>query len=356
MNRISKRIIALFLCCIMIFGLTACHKANETALTIGEVEFTSAFYSCALVFADLEGQQLVYDTLGEEAYADYLNQTLDGVDYKTWVKNRAIENCKNMAAYKIRCDELLLTCDDYVTADVNTADLYWSGYGYSAMMSENGVGRGTFRSYMSMDSYRKGYFDYIYGEGGEKEIPAADIEAELTANYAIANMLTVDASSLTDDELNTLVAELEAYAERIRQGEKFDKIYAEYNGTTYTENTEQTGTFSYDYASVLGNEGTDYASDYFAEVNAMSAGEIKVVTLTDDSDSENVIKTVLLLYKADILSEENTLLSDLKKVAMHSLKDEEFENGMQEFINSLTVNENTRATKQFKVDKIVYPS
>lgn len=355
MKNVLKKSAALLLCLIMALSVTACHKVNETALTVGDVKFTSAFYSCALVFADLEGQQLVYDTLGSDAYDDYLNQTLDGLDYKTWVKSKAIERCKEMAAYEIKCKEVLLTCDEYISDYISNADTYWSYY-YSSIMSENGVGRGTFRSYMSRDAYRDGYFDYIYGEGGEKEISNDDIITELTSRYVVSNIISADASSLSDTEKAELTAKFEAYAERIKNGEKFEKIYAEYNNIEYTENSEETGTFSYNYATVYGDADTDYSNDYYEDVKAMENGEIKIIEKTDDSDSENVKTTILFVYKNNISDESNPSFDNLKKIAMHSLKDEEFENEMQEFINSLTVEENTKATKRFKVEKIVYPT
>jgi hypothetical protein len=340
----------------MLFGLTACHEVNETAVTVGTEEFTSAFYSCALVYADLEAQQIVYDTLGETAYADYLNQKIDGVDYVTWVKNRAVETIKEMAAYKLACDDLLIMPDEYSSDDVSAADLEWSNY-YSVIMQENGVGRGTFRWYNSMDTYKLTLFDYVYGKGGEKEIPAADVETKLTTDFAISNIISADATGKTEDELKDIVAKLEGYATRIQQGEKFEKIYAEYMGTTYTDsNAESKKTFSYGYASLFGAEGTGFESDYYEDVKALANGEIKVVTKTDDSDKKNVTTTVLLIYKGDVLDAENPNAEDIKKIAMHSLKDEEFEKSMEESIKNLTVEVNERATKRFKVEKIVYPT
>ncbi len=363
MKNIIKRVVALSLCFLLVFGLTACHKAGEKALIIGEEEYTSAFYSCALIYADLEGQQLVYDTLGEEAAMDYLNQTLDGVNYTTWVKNRAIAVCKEMTAYKQICNNIMIydeafmeLFNEYADELIDTADINWEN-AYSAIMEENGVGRGTFRWYNSMAAYKEAYFDYLYSEGGEKEIPAADIEAQLIENYTISNVILTDVTEMTENEVKELETKLEAYATRIKQGEKFAKIYAEHTETAYTENTEVTDTFSYELASLFGSENTkvQYQSEYFEDVKAMANGEIEVIKKVDDTDSENPKTTVLFVYKADIMGENNIHLDDLKGIVRHSLKDEEFEKGMQETINALTVEENERATKRFKVEKIKYP-
>ena len=356
MKKNFKRFSALLLCLALMLGLTACHRANERALNISGEEYSAGFYSCALVFADMEGQQLVYDTLGENAAKDYLNQTLDGVDYKTWVKNRAIEKCKELTAYKSNCEELMLDTTKYDAKILETADLYWDYYGYSEMMMENGVGRGTFRFYNGIEAYKNTYFDYLYAEGGTKEIPAQEIETNLTENYAIANVLIEDATGKDAVEVGVLTAKLESYANRIREGEKFEKIYHEAAGTPYTENTENKQTFSYDLASVFGNKGTAYENELYEDVAAMNNGEVKIVTKVADKGTENETTTICLLFKSDILAEENTFLEDLKSAVRHDLKDEEFKSEMQKTIDELTVEENTKVTKQFKVDKIYYPS
>ena len=51
-----KRIIALALGLLMALSFAGCHKKNEIAVTIGDVEFTSAYYMCALVNADSEAK------------------------------------------------------------------------------------------------------------------------------------------------------------------------------------------------------------------------------------------------------------------------------------------------------------
>lgn len=52
-----KRIIAAVLVSVMALGFTACHKKDETAVTVGKVNFTSAYYMCALINADSEASQ-----------------------------------------------------------------------------------------------------------------------------------------------------------------------------------------------------------------------------------------------------------------------------------------------------------
>lgn len=351
-----KRFLALALCLAVIFSLAACHRANERALKVNGSDYAAGFYSCALVFADIEGQQKVYETLGESAAANYLTQTLDGVDYISWVKNRAIEKCKENEFYKAMCEDLMLDTAKYTEQYVEMADMYWDYYGYKAIFEQNGVGRGTFRSYMGIDGYKDAYFEHLYGEKGTKEVPKDDIKKALTDNFAVADILSVSLTGKTDVEAAELETKFSGYAKKLMNNEKFDKIYAEENGVTYKEDEKNKETFSYDYATILGNDKTNYESEVYADVKDMKIGEVKLVTKVNDEGKETETKTLYLIFKGDILKEGNSQAKTLNDVALRFLKLEEFNKENAPLIKALTVEENEKITKQFKVDKIKYPA
>ena len=57
---ILKRLFALVLTLALIITcFTGCHKKGEIAVKIGDIEFTSGYYACALVFADTEARAKV---------------------------------------------------------------------------------------------------------------------------------------------------------------------------------------------------------------------------------------------------------------------------------------------------------
>ena len=356
MNKFLKRFLALSLVLLLVFSLAACHRANERALKVNGSEYPAGFYSCALVFADIEGQQKVYDTLGESAAADYLNQSIDGVDYKTWVKNRAIEKCQENEFYKAKCEDLMLETSEYTNKYVEMADMYWEYYGYKAIFEQNGVGRGTFRSYMGIDGYKDAYFEHIYGEKGSKAVPKDDIKTALNDNFAVADVLSVSLTGKTDVEAAELETKFSGYAKRLIDNERFDKIYAEENGVTYAEDEKNKETFSYDYATILGSEKTDYQSEIYEDAKAMKIGEVKLVTKVQDEGKETETKTLYLIFKGDILKEGNSQAQALNNIALRFLKLEEFNTENAPLIKALTVEENEKVTKQFKVDKIKYPT
>ena len=76
-----KKIIALALAALMLLSFAGCHKKDEVAVTIGDVEFTSAYYMCALINADSEAKSKVYENLTEEEQQsgdiDYYSKKID---------------------------------------------------------------------------------------------------------------------------------------------------------------------------------------------------------------------------------------------------------------------------------------
>jgi len=96
--RLIKRIGAIICALAILMSFAGCHKKDEIAVTVGDVEFTSAYYMCALVMADSEARNEVYEDLSDEEKTsdevDYFSKKIDGKKYKTWVKDTAIEGLK----------------------------------------------------------------------------------------------------------------------------------------------------------------------------------------------------------------------------------------------------------------------
>ena len=103
-----KRVFALALVLFMALTVTACHKKDEIAVKIGDVEFTSAYYMCALINADSEAKAKVQEELSEDESTgdvDYYLKKIDDKDFVSWVEDTAIDYLKEIAAYKTLCKE-----------------------------------------------------------------------------------------------------------------------------------------------------------------------------------------------------------------------------------------------------------
>lgn len=354
MLKIMKKTFAVLIVSALFLGLTACHRAGEVALTVDGEKFTSGFYACALLTADNQAMQKASEAMDQTSVdstnKNYLSQQIDGVDYSQWVKNRAVEICKEFVAAKRLCEKNNVTTADYIEDAKTMAEYYWNN-GMEQFYTANGVGLETFKNFSAYDSYKNAYFDYLYGENGTQAVSNEEIENHLTQKYAYVNALTSNITDLSDEEVEEARTKMNSYADRIYAGESFAKIYSEVNGTEYSEDSTDMGTFSNTLASVWGDEDTQYENELFEYTKELKNNEVMVVTHTTQPESE---KYLVLIFKGDILSDKNTNLTSLKNAARTDLKGGDLEKAVQEAAKDLSVKESKYATNRFKVKKIDY--
>lgn len=340
-------------------ALTAagCHKKNEIAVKTGNIKFTSAYYMCALINADNEAKSKVKEELDDDKSTediDYYSKKIDGKKFVKWVEDTALENVKKIAAYKTLCKKADLELDEETESNVDSyVEYYWTNYGYSQYYEPNGVSKETYAKYMKDAYYSNLYFEHLYGEGGEKEISAEDVKAATIENFVLADKLEADFSSKTDEEKASLKEQFNSYVTALNSGEKtFEEVYKEYNGTTDTEETEETDSEELKpvnkYASVLGTEDTGYASDYFDDASEMAVGEVKLIELDDDAG-------LVLLVKRDLAADEY-YVKNLDLSSRHLLKDDEYEDFIEDYVKKMDFEISNYAIRRFKVKNIAEPS
>ena len=355
--KIMKRLIAAVLAAFMTLTFTACHKKGEIAVSAKDFDFTSAYYMCALINADSEAKSKVQENLTEEEASaesiNYYSKEIDGKKYETWVKDQALANLKEIAAYKILCKENKVELDDEMVSNAEMyASYYWSSYGYSAYYEPNGVGQETYTQYMKDTYYAEAYFNYVYGEEGTKAISAADVKKEIYNSFIIADILEATyTSEMTDEEKTELKEKLDGYVSALKNGKKtFEEVYNEYNNIEETEEEDESESDSApkdSLAQVLGDEDSAYAFDYYDEVKKMKTDAVKLITLDDDSG-------YMLVVKKDIKADKY-YLDSLDSSARHQIADEDFEAEIKKYTETFELEVNKYAINQFKVKKIKEP-
>ncbi len=352
-----KRAAALLVVSIMILSLAACHPKDETALSVGDVKITSALYMSALMNADGEARTMVDEKLAEQEEnqsateeVDYFSQKLDGKSYTDWVKDRAIDICLENIAYEIKCNENDLSLTEEKEAEIDTyVDYYWTNYGYQTYYESNGVSKESFKRSLRYGYLANEYFEFLYGEGGEKAVAADEVTEALQENFVVANVLSASLSGVEQAQAATLKAKFADYEARLNKGVAFSEIYNEYY--EIKETAEDTAETEADapkekYATVLGSEDTEYANENFETVKGMTIGEVKLVT-TDSS--------ITLFVRVDMMGDEYWV-ENLTTPALVLLKGEEFDKDIAAYIETLDYKKNNYAINRFKVKNIVYPT
>ena len=195
-----KKMTAALLAVLMLASFAACHPKNEVALTVGDVDITSAMYMCFLIQADGEGRDAV-DTANadNEEYdadtVDYYAQKVDDTDFSAWVKNRAQEIAVEYATYIKMFNEkgLTLSDDDQSMID-QYVDYYWNNYGYSTLYEANGVSQTTYKEYFSYSYKSKACFMSVYGTSGTDPVPEDEVKNAISANFSAVNTLKLSYS------------------------------------------------------------------------------------------------------------------------------------------------------------------
>lgn len=385
--KLLKKLTAAALAGLFMLSATACHKKNEIAVTVEDVEFTSAYYMCAMIYADMEARQRVDDAKADEAAAsetssseassaetDYSKEKIDGVDFSKYVKDETLKALKEIAAYKLLCEKEGLKPDEAeLEAIEQSAESNWDN-GYSYMFEENGVYKSTFVKYITDLSYATLYFDHLYGKEGTKAISESEVAAKLQEKFVLLQSISVSFSTtdsstgsttaMTEDEITALKAKINGYADELKVGKKtFEQVYHEYYGTEESsdnqastdeaadaadESTEEELKPIYNHVAVYGDTDTDYTNDNYETVKAMANGEVKVIELKENAG-------LLLVVKREF-TEDPYYADALDSTVRHLIKDSELEAELEEFIKTVKTDVSSYAIDRFKVSKIVYPS
>ncbi len=362
-----KSILSLVLCLALVFSFAGCHKQGEIAVKFGDIEFTSAMYSMALLNADSEARSLVDEAKAAEKTdgdttstqtVDYLKEQVEGVSFKEWVETTAIEELSKMAAYRILCKENGVELEEDVIAQMDSYVDYYYSY-YEAMLSANGIGKNTYKEMELGYAYSDAYFEFLYGEEGSKAVPEADMKAVYNESYRTVFMLYSDLSQLsTDDEKAKEKARLDGFKTRLDKGESIVDIYNEFNSLTGDNAVKE----EKDVISIIADAEVDssYGFEDFATVKELSAGQTTAFDQAEHEGHDHSTSYYFVIKVIDttdmiVDTEENTTFFDTVKSSIRwSLKEEEYNTDIATYAATLTPVINKRAIKPFKVENIKY--
>ncbi|MBE6781243.1 MAG: hypothetical protein E7540_00745 [Ruminococcaceae bacterium] len=374
-----KKTVAILLTAVFVFSLSACHPKDEVAISSGDYKITSAMYSYYLVMADADAKQLINSSDKYDTKADgfkYIDQTIEGKKYTDYVKEKALESCLRYITIAKLCDEADLELeDDKVEEWKGTAQYYWN-YAYGAVFAQNGIAYSTYEKILLNEALYNAYFDYLYLEGGEKEMAKADIQKNLDSHYSAVYIITHDYSDQDEPDLDKIKQDLEKYKKLFEKGKTYDEVKAEYDADQKAEsdssnpssstgstssNTSSTGSdtsseskeeekkpLDEDIVILTDNEnsntsGVSYFEKY-SEVAKMKEGEVALI-----ADSDN--KVVSIVVKKNI-NADAYYFDTLSGEIVYMVNGEGFDSFLKDEAKKIDYTANDYAVNQFKVKKI----
>lgn len=335
MSLLKKIAAAAAACCLSVALLASCHAEDEAVLDIAGTKINSSLYLSALMTADLEFQQNVQSsTYTSTASTDYKTMSYEDKSYEVWVTDRALENLKTYVYIKDRLSEAEVSLSADTQSQISyVVNYYWSYYQYQEVCELNGISKDDFEASVAQGYMSDELFNYYYGEGGEREISKDETLKALSENYILADVISEDISSSTEDDISSTKATLNAYKDRLAAGESFETIYNEYNGIDTSSSSETSSTDEAapvdKYANIYGGEETSSPADEYADLAKTEIGVPTVLELDD---------TLMLVLRKDI-TEDSYYYDNYGISARYLLKGEEFENEIDTQSAALEVTE-----------------
>ena len=362
------RALCLMLAVILCVGVFAgCHPKDEIALDFGEYKISSGTYACAIVQADMEARQNVYNKLSAEEGFDstkeinYLKQKINGVSYSEWVKDRALKMCQELIYIQKKVKELNLKIDEKDEANAKTyADYNWSTGAQQLLYNANGVAYETYFNFYFNTVQISEYFLSIYGKEGTNPVKEDDVLKTLYDNYDLAYYISVDytdaagkkreeeakkdnATSSNTASTNSTVTSTPTSSTPASS----DATSSDATSSGATSSEEPFSKPADESAYLIGTDetGSNYAFEYFDDVHKLDIGKAVVI---EEEDSRCML-FVRGDIKGDYYYEKNYYES-----ALSILKYDAFQADFQKEAYKLEYTENKYATSNFSAKKVDY--
>ena len=215
--KLVKKATALLAVCAIAIGMTACgtSSGSEIVAENENTKITMGAYAYCMYSAYYQASYYVPDST-----KSILSQEINGQPAEDWMRDRALENMKSMFVVDAKAKELgvSLTDQERKTIDTNM-DQAWNSS--KEQLSKYGITKeGAQQFFYDFNAKFAKIFQTLYGEGGEKAIPAEDKKNYFIENYTDFAYFTKSISGLSDEDKAAAKANLDGYAAAINDGSR----------------------------------------------------------------------------------------------------------------------------------------
>lgn len=339
MKTIFKRAAAAVLALAMCAGLAGCYSEDKAwSAKLGDDTMPIGGYIYYLTTAYSEASEKV------SSETSVLSASIDGQNASDWVRDRAAAYLRSYYYVNQKFDELGLTLSDEDQDSIQSAtNTMWSYY--KTAFETMGIAESSFeKAYALYNQKLSKLLPAMYGQGGELEIPEADLKDYYVNGYTYYQYFSVPLSKtddegstidLTDDEKATEKQMLEDWVELINKGSlTYDQAVSNY---TNSHGGEEPSTSE---PVAVANESM---SDLFTDALApLQNGQAAVIDATS---------RYYVVLKLDVEDDYNALIADQDRTEslLRTMKSEEFMEYTMEQGASLGVELNQKAISAVKL-------
>lgn len=344
--KLFKKALALIMVMVMALSLAACgdnswvYKHGDTTITSGVyLAYLMDSYSEIAASEELDPEKSLFSQILE-----------DGTKVEDKMISITDDNIKKILYSKAGLEKLGVELNDEYFTDVDVQTEFYWGY-FSDMYTNNGVGKESFMEYNRLTSLVQAYFEKIYGEGGEKEIPTQELLDYYGENYyafkVIAATLVTEDTAEEGADIETLNAAVKAridgYVDELNNGADYETVLAKENEASGTEVSTETLTDP----TIAHHDTlhTNYNEEFATQLETLGVGEAAAVTVGN---------SYIALLKCELeVDAEATGFTENKTGVMSYLKSEEYGDWLTNQIGSFEVTVNNSAVKFYSPKKLV---
>lgn len=384
MKKMSRSILTILCGAMLAASFSGCQNNTAYALNIDGTDIRAGIYilnqqsAINAAYEKFTEENEKVDTEAESF--DLFKQTIEGIPAQEWIDKKTAEYCAEIVAVDRLCAELNIELTDEEEDEIDDTvysawneESYYAAYVYGTdtigeYFESIGVGEKSYKDLQVYYAKSDKLFEYFYGAEGIEAVPEADINKEVTDNYAAVMYFIKNATTKesTEDFLKMLDTKKfeEVYGEHakaieiakieaaMKEAEEKDK---EYTGTKL-EDVKLTVPERDTLIKVLKSDATSPSEDFVKDVFKMDANTNKIIKVTSKStntDGEQVETTTeYIVQKLDITAEKE-LYEQYSETARHSLKDEDLKAKITEKAKTLTIVENEAAMNLYQAQNLV---
>lgn len=396
-----KKISAAILSMAILLGIVGCSDVSY-AMTINGQSIRAGIYLLYELQAIGEANDEVeayLEKAGQNKNSienfDYFAYKVQETDYKIWVVQRTLELCKQHVAVAEKSKELEITLsaeeqseiDDYVKSSweyelSNSLNYKTRGDQYEYL----GISKISFKDVSENAKLNNKLFDKYYDEKGLTPTDENDIKTYYKDNYGRFQLIPValrdglNATITTDAGKKVLKDLADSYLKRIKEGEDFEKVYADYEAYL-KEQQEAAQNDSKDTSDTSKNpeigdsENDPEIGDSDSKVDDKDDDKEEAepdneIFLRSDSESpsEEFIKYAFklkdeeggvyedesyyyVIVRKPLMDREDIYLKN-RSALLHEIKDEDFEKVLNDIAKDYEIVENQAAMDMYQPDKI----
>lgn len=189
--KLLKKIFASLVTLCVCVSFSACSDQSWSVKS-GDISLSMGTYICFLSSAFSEASKNLNGDQYSTSNKSILNETIDEKKASDWIKDKAIQECKDLISVEKKFEELGLSLsEDNINMAEESTNKVWGQYGKA--YEKFGISRESYNRAVNLLAYKKqSLFDGLYGKDGVEAVSDEELEQYYRENNANVSIITKD--------------------------------------------------------------------------------------------------------------------------------------------------------------------